>query len=69
MLERQVADAEDMIGRIFAVQALGKRKDAKSIELLKTALLNDAFHAVRTEASKALRAIGKDDAFAALSAW
>jgi aminopeptidase N len=68
MLEHQVANSEDMIGRVLAVQTLGKRKDAKSIELLKTALLNDSFFAVRIEASKALRSIGNDDAFASLVA-
>ena len=68
MLEYQIANSDDMIGRLLAIQALGKRKDAKSIELIKTALLNDAFFAVRIEASKALRSIGDDDAFAALAA-
>lgn len=68
MLEHQIANMDDMIGRILAVQALGKRDDAKSIELLKSALLKDDFFAVRIEASKAIRAIGDDNAFAALVA-
>ncbi|MFC1758791.1 M1 family aminopeptidase [Planctomycetota bacterium] len=67
MLERQIANSDDMIGRVLAVQSLGKRSDAKAIGLLKTALLNDPFFAVRVEVSKALRAIGNDAAFAALT--
>ncbi|MCA9212170.1 MAG: HEAT repeat domain-containing protein [Planctomycetales bacterium] len=68
LLEHQLANGEDLMGRVFAVQALAKRKDAKSVELLKSALHNDAFFGVRIESSKALRSIGNDDAYAALAA-
>ena len=68
MLEHQLANQDDMIGRLYAVHAFGKRKDAKSVALLKKTLLEDPFFAVRIESSKALRAIGNDEAFAALTA-
>ena len=50
MLKAQLADKSDMLGRLFAVQQLGKKKTKESVALLKNTLNNDSFHAVRAEA-------------------
>lgn len=65
MLKRQLKS--DTIGRMLAAQKLGERKDAETIALLKTTLNGDAFHAVRSEAAKALKKIGSDEARAVLA--
>ena len=68
MLMAQLADSSDMIGRVFAVEKLGKRKDKPTVEKLQSVLNTDAFWGVRFEAAKALRQIHNDDARAALLA-
>ena len=67
MLYEQLANDDDVIGQLLAVEALKKNKDKKTIEKLKDRLNTDAFHGVRTRASSALRDIGTDEAFAALT--
>ena len=66
MLHNQLKDAEDTIGRILAVEALGKRKDKTSVAKLKDALNNDKFYGVRVAASKALRNVDTELALGAL---
>ena len=67
LLHAQLADESDALGRLQAVELMAKRKDATTRDKLKHALQNDPFYAVRLAASKALRGIGGDDAFAALT--
>lgn len=64
MLEAQLADASDVIGRLLAVEQLSGRKEA--VGKLKNVLNHDAFYAVRSAAARSLRAIQTDEAFAAL---
>lgn len=66
MLDRQLTDKSDMIGRLLAVESLSGKKEA--LAKLKTALNNDEFWGVRVAASIGLRAIGTDDALTALIA-
>ena len=68
LLHAQLADESDALGRLQAVELMAKRKDKTTRDKLKHALQNDSFYAVRIAASKALRGIGNDDAFAALIA-
>jgi aminopeptidase N len=56
MLTRQLTQG-DMMGRFFAVQTLGERKDDDTVKQLAGVLANDAFWGVRQEAVKALRKI------------
>ncbi len=65
MLKRQLA--ADVIGRMLAVQTLGGKRDAASIELLKQVLNGDAFHGVRSEAAKALKKINTPETRAVLA--
>ena len=67
MLYEQLANDDDVIGRLLAVEALKKNDDKKTVDKLKDILNTDAFHGVRTKASSALRDIGTDEAFAALN--
>ena len=66
MLKKQLKG--DVIGRMIAVQKFGERDDHDSIALLKDVLNNDAFHAVRSEAAKALKKIGNNETRAVLIA-
>jgi len=66
MLDEQLEDSADVIGRLLGVEALGKRRDKDSVAKLKRALNKDSFYGVRVEAAKALRAIHNDDALDAL---
>jgi aminopeptidase N len=66
MLAKQFTDKEDMIGRLLAIDQLGKRTDKDSVAKLKQALNQDGFYGVRLEASKALRIIHTDEALEAL---
>ncbi|UCC97792.1 MAG: HEAT repeat domain-containing protein [Phycisphaerales bacterium] len=67
MLYEQLEDANDVIGRLRAVDALKKEKDQKTVAKLKDVLNNDPFHAVRERASEALREIRTDEAFEAIA--
>ncbi len=66
MLHAQLADPKDVVGRLIAIEALGKRKDKTSVDKLKEALNEDRFYGVRQAASQALRSIGTEAAFDAL---
>ena len=68
MLYAQLADATDMIGRLFAAEQLAEKTDLTTIAKLKAALNTDAFYGVRIKASESLRKIHNDDAFDALAA-
>ena len=66
MLRAQLADKEDTIGRLFAIEQLAQKVDKESVTQLKETLYHDSFYGVRIEASKALRSIHTDDALTAL---
>ncbi|HVV72028.1 MAG TPA: M1 family aminopeptidase, partial [Verrucomicrobiae bacterium] len=68
LLDAQLTDAQDMIGRLLAVQKLASKKDKQSVAKLKERLKQDSFYGVRIEASKALRSIHTDEALDALMA-
>jgi aminopeptidase N len=67
MLEAQLAIADDVIGRLLAAKALGKKESQKSIAALQQALSSDAFYGVRIAAANALEEMGSDEAYAALA--
>jgi len=67
MLYAQLENKDDVIGRLLAIETLGKEKDKKTVDEMKKVLNDDPFYAVRIEASKALKRMGTDEAFAALS--
>ena len=66
MLAKQLTDKEDMIGRLLAIEQLGKKEGKDSVAKLKQTLNQDAFYGVRIEAAKALRSIHTDEALEAL---
>ncbi len=66
MINGQLMDSSDTIGRLLAVENLGARRDRESVAKLKQVLNADAFHGVRIEASKSLRSIHSEEARAAL---
>jgi aminopeptidase N len=68
MLYAQLADSQDVLGRVLAIEQLATRRDQQSVAKLQTALNQDAFFGVRLEAAKALRTIHTDEALAALLA-
>ncbi len=68
MLFAQLEDESDMIGRVWAIEALKEKKDQKTIDALKKRLNADIFWGVRVEAAKALKAIHTDEAREALLA-
>jgi len=76
MIEAQLEEPKDMLGRLQAVEALAKFKDARSVRLLKERLQKDRFYGVRIAASRgvriaasrALRQIHNEAAFQALLA-
>lgn len=68
MLNAQLADTNDVVGRLIAVEQLGRRRDKDSVSKLKEVLNNDSFYGVRVEAVNALRSIHDEDALVALLA-
>lgn len=68
MLDAQLAAADDVVGRLLAVEQLAAKKDGRALAKLKQALNKDAFYGVRLEASRALRALHTDEALEALLA-
>jgi aminopeptidase N len=68
MLYAQLADRNDVVGRLLAIEALKEKKDKKTVSQLKTCLNGDSFWGVRRAASRALREIHTDEAFDALAA-
>jgi len=67
MLYEQLANQDDVIGRLLAVEALKEKKDKQTVAELKDALNNDGFWGVRKEASAALREIHNQEALDALA--
>ena len=68
MVQAMARDKSDMLGRLLAVEELGKRKDQETVNRLKQLLNDDSFYGVRLAAAEALRAMRTDAAFAALTA-
>ena len=66
LLDAQLADASDVVGRLRAIEQLQTRHDHDTVTKLKSILHQDGFWGVRQEASKALRAIHTDEALDAL---
>ena len=66
LLEAQITNATDLIGRLEAISQLAQKKDAASVRLLQQVLTKDGFYGARLEASKALRAIDTPEARTAL---
>jgi len=66
MLRAQLADQDDMIGRLLAIRQLSGRHDKETVAWLGHTLNHDPFYGVRIEAAKALRAIHSDESLAAL---
>ena len=68
MLYAQLANPNDLLGRLLAIEQLARKNDKETIAKLKNTLNNDGFYGVRLEASKALRSIHTEDALEALAA-
>ncbi len=68
MLNSQLADKDNVIGRLLAVEQLSRRRDKESVAKLKESLNSDPFYGVRLEAASALRSIHNEDALLALLA-
>lgn len=66
MLNAQLADKSDVLGRLQAVEQMSGKKD--SLGKLKDALNNDPFYGVRLAASQSIRAIQSEEALDALIA-
>src|SRR6185295_16861751 len=56
MLQAQLADKKDMLGRLTAVELLNGKRE--SLSRLRETLGNDAYWGVRISASQSIRAIG-----------
>jgi aminopeptidase N len=65
MLKRQLQS--DFMGRLRAIEAFGKRRDAEAVALLATALKEDGHHALRTEAARGLGRAGTPESRKALA--
>jgi aminopeptidase N len=68
MLYAQLADKDDAMGRLLAIEQLKDKKDKEAVLKLKEALNNDPFYGVRIEAASALRSIHTDEALEVLLA-
>jgi aminopeptidase N len=68
MLYAQLADQDDAIGRILAMDQLDDKRDKETVAKLKHVLNDDPFFGSRVEASRALRQIHTDEARDALLA-
>jgi aminopeptidase N len=68
MLYAQLADQNDVIGRLLAIEQLAERKDKESVAKLKETLNHDDFYGARLEASRGLRSNHSDEALEALLA-
>ena len=66
ILDAQLADKDDAIGRLLAIDQLSAKKDKETVAKLKERLNNDSFYGARLEASRALRSIHTDEALEAL---
>ena len=67
MLYAQLAQQDDVVGRLLAADALSEKDDRGTIERLQTALQSDPFFGVRIQAAQALANIGSPTALAALA--
>lgn len=68
MLEKQLTNSDDMIGRLLAAEALADRKTKQAAALLSTAVASDAFYGVRIAAAEALGKHGSDETLEMLAA-
>ncbi|MDC0937080.1 M1 family aminopeptidase, partial [Pirellulales bacterium] len=68
LLEAQLKDQSDVVGRLFACEALAERETNDAAAALKAALQNDPFFGVRIASATALEKIGDDNAYEALAA-
>jgi aminopeptidase N len=66
LLEADLKNADDMMGRVFACEGLAKRSTGTAVAALRTALQSDPFFGVRQAAGTALREIRTDEAVTAL---
>src|SRR5439155_95652 len=66
MLDAQLADEEDVVGRLLAVEQLSGKQEALS--KLKKALNHDPFYGVRLAAAASIRALRTDEALEVLLA-
>lgn len=66
MLYAQLTDQDDMIGRLWAIEQLSKKKEATPVAKLAEALRDDGFWGVRRAAADALGTIHNDAARQAL---
>jgi aminopeptidase N len=66
MLEAQLTNRDDLVGRLLAVEKLKGQRDA--LTLLKKVLAEDPFYGVRLAASQAIRAIPGPESFQVLRA-
>ena len=66
MLAIQLADHEDNIGQLIALEQLAEKPDTDAINLIQKALLNAKHHAVRMKAADTLKKAGTPEAYAAL---
>ncbi len=66
MLLAQLADQDDVIGRLLAVQQLARKKNKVTLEHLGRILKEDPFFAVRQAAADGLAAMRTPESFAAL---
>lgn len=66
MLFKQLENADDMMGRIVAIESLQKNADKKVVEAIAKTLNEDPFWGVRTVAAEALKEVGTKDAREAL---
>jgi aminopeptidase N len=64
LLDAQLTNSADMLGRLIAVEKLSGRREAT--DKLKQVLNHDPFYGVRLAASRSLRAIRTDEAWLAL---
>lgn len=67
MLEAQLSDAGDVVGRILAVEQLGAKRSDAAVAKLRQALNSDPFYGVRVESAQTLRSIHTEAAFRALA--
>jgi aminopeptidase N len=68
LLIAQLKDETDVMGRILALDQLGKLRDVETVKLISARLNNDSFFGVRLEAARVLRLIQTPDALQALIA-
>jgi aminopeptidase N len=65
-LAAQLTADDDVMGRVYAAQALGKKGSAEALKALKLALVKDLFWGVQAEAAEALSKMHTSEALDAL---